>query len=85
MNLDKINIQAGPPAEEPQRQYYFMAKCRRYVRELEQACGHRPTFFIQTFGCQVNIEHEKKHVSEFTVKCIEHLILKCYNSFTLGG
>lgn len=85
IDLDKIEIPLEPPTEEPARQYYFMAKCRQHVRAIEKASGRRPTFFIQTFGCQVNIEHEKKHVSEFTVKCIEHLILKCYNSFTLGG
>ena len=29
IDLDKIDIAAKPPTEEPARQYYFMAKCRR--------------------------------------------------------
>ena len=37
--------------EEPVRQYYFMAKCRRYVTELAKELGRKPTFFVQTFGC----------------------------------
>lgn len=51
INLDKIDMNAEPPAEEPARQYYFMAKCREWVWEFEQKNGRRPTAFIQTFGC----------------------------------
>ncbi len=57
-DLDTIDLNTAPPAEEPERQYYFMAKCRQYVRELEKKIGRRPTFFTQTFGCQMNTEHE---------------------------
>ena len=28
IDLDQIDLYAGPPIEEPARQYYFMAKCR---------------------------------------------------------
>lgn len=51
MDLNKINTKMEPPMEEPQRQYYFMAKCREYVRRFEEEHGRRPTFFAQTFGC----------------------------------
>ena len=53
MDLDKININAEPPTEEPARQYYFMAKCREWVRAFERKNGRRPTAFTQTFGCQM--------------------------------
>lgn len=59
-SLDKINLGAEPPTEEPARQYYFMAKCRRYVEEFEKKQGYRPTFFIQTFGCQMNAHDSEK-------------------------
>ncbi|MCI8512974.1 MAG: tRNA (N6-isopentenyl adenosine(37)-C2)-methylthiotransferase MiaB, partial [Lachnospiraceae bacterium] len=60
INLDKIDIHAGSPTEEPARQYYFMAKCREWVREFEKKAGRRPCFFIQTFGCQMNARDSEK-------------------------
>ena len=60
MNLNTIDKTAAPPTEEPARQYYFMAKCRQYVKEIEEASGRRPTFFIQTFGCQMNARDSEK-------------------------
>ena len=51
IDLDRIDMSSGPPAGEPARQYYFMAKCREWVREFEQRNGRRPLAYIQTFGC----------------------------------
>ena len=59
-DLDKIEFSSAPPAEEPARQYYFMAKCQDWVREFEQKKGRRPTAFIQTFGCQMNARDSEK-------------------------
>lgn len=60
IHLNKIDIAGEPPAEEPARQYYFMAKCQGWVREFEQKKGRRPTAFIQTFGCQMNARDSEK-------------------------
>ncbi|MDE7311546.1 MAG: tRNA (N6-isopentenyl adenosine(37)-C2)-methylthiotransferase MiaB [Eubacterium sp.] len=60
IDLDKIDINAQPPIEEPARQYYFMAKCREWVREFERKNGRRPFFFTQTFGCQMNARDSEK-------------------------
>ena len=60
IHLNKIDIAGGPPAEEPARPYYFMAKCQDWVREFEQKKGRRPTAFIQTFGCQMNARDSEK-------------------------
>ncbi|MCM1188995.1 MAG: tRNA (N6-isopentenyl adenosine(37)-C2)-methylthiotransferase MiaB [bacterium] len=60
IDLDKIDITTSPPAEEPARQYFFMAKCREWVRQFERENGRRPTFFIQTFGCQMNARDSEK-------------------------
>ena len=60
IDLDAIDTTAPPPTEEPARQYYFMAKCREWVKEFERKNGRRPIFFTQTFGCQVNTEREKR-------------------------
>lgn len=60
MDLDKIDMNAKPPIEEPDRQYYYMAKCRKWVWEFEQKNGRRPTAFTQTFGCQMNARDSEK-------------------------
>ena len=60
IDLDKINLDLAPPMEEPARQYYFIAKCRRYVRELEKKLERRLCFFVQTFGCQMNARDSEK-------------------------
>lgn len=56
IDLDTIDTTQEPPTEEPARQYYFMAKCREYVRDFEKKNGRRPTFFTQTFGWQMVIQ-----------------------------
>lgn len=50
IDLDAIDTTQEPPTEEPARQYYFMAKCREWVREFERKNGRRPFAFTQTFG-----------------------------------
>ncbi|MCM1216168.1 MAG: tRNA (N6-isopentenyl adenosine(37)-C2)-methylthiotransferase MiaB [Lachnospiraceae bacterium] len=60
IDLDKIDINAQPPAEEPARQYYFMAKCREWVRVFEQKNGRVPTACVTTFGCQMNARDSEK-------------------------
>ncbi len=60
IDLDKIDINLAPPLEEPDRQYYFMAKCRKLIRESGQKNGRFPTACIQTFGCQMNSRDSEK-------------------------
>ncbi len=60
IDLDKMDVNAEPPIEEPDRQYYFMAKCREWVREFERKNGRRPFAFTQTFGCQMNARDSEK-------------------------
>ncbi len=59
-DFDNIDIAAEPPTEEPDRQFYFMAKCRVWVREFEKKNSRRPCFFTQTFGCQMNARDSEK-------------------------
>ena len=48
------------PEQEPERQLYFMDLLKDIVREKAEAC-HRPlTYFIQTFGCQMNARDSEK-------------------------
>ncbi len=60
INLEKIDINAQPPTEEPARQYYFMAKCREWVKEFQQKNGRLPGACVTTFGCQMNARDSEK-------------------------
>lgn len=60
IDLDKIDIAAEPPIEEPARQYYYMAKCREWVNGFEHKNKRRPKFCVTTFGCQMNARDSEK-------------------------
>ncbi len=60
IDLDKIDISAEPPEEEPARQYYFIAKCREWVKDFEQRNGRLPKSCVTTFGCQMNARDSEK-------------------------
>ncbi len=62
IDLDKIDINVEPPTEEPARQYYFMAKCREWVKGFELKNVRLPKSCVQTFGCQMNTVLEKESV-----------------------
>ena len=59
-DLDKVDINAGPPTEESARQYYYMAKCREWVKDFEQKNGRLPKACVTTFGCQMNARDSEK-------------------------
>ena len=59
-NLDEIDLSVQPPAEEPARQYYFIAKLRQIVSEKSAAAGRQLTSCIHTFGCQMNARDSEK-------------------------
>lgn len=59
IDLDKIDISGPPPTTEPDRQYYFMAKCRQIVKKKSAELG-RPLFcHTKTFGCQMNAKQSE--------------------------
>lgn len=60
IDLDIIDINSVPPTEEPFRQYYFMAKCRRWVKDFEQKNGRLPKSFVLNMGCQMNARDSEK-------------------------
>lgn len=62
IDFDSIDFRKTPPTEEPQRQYYFIAKARELIREESKRLG-RPLFFKSvTFGCQMNARDSEKLV-----------------------
>lgn len=60
IELDKIDTSGPPPANEPDRQYYFMAKCRQYVKAESERLGRPLTSEVTTFGCQMNARDSEK-------------------------
>lgn len=58
--LKEIDLSQAPPEQEPERQYYFMEKCRRYTEKKEKELGRPLTFSIATFGCQMNARDSEK-------------------------
>ena len=60
INYDEININGPAPKEEPERQRYFIAKCRDLLKRRENELGRKLTFYDQTFGCQMNFKDSEK-------------------------
>lgn len=60
LNLDEIDLSLEAPLEEPQRQYYFIAKLRRIAEEKSRRIGRPLTSCIRTFGCQMNARDSEK-------------------------
>ena len=60
--LEKIDINEPAPTTEPERQYYFIKKCRKYVKEKSEELGRPLTACSRTFGCQMNARDSEKLV-----------------------
>lgn len=60
IDLSQIDLTAAAPAEEPERQYYFMALARTRTEELKKELSRPLTAHIETFGCQMNFKDSEK-------------------------
>ena len=60
LDLDKIDLSAEAPVQEPERQYYFMEKLRALVKEKSKKLGRPLVASAQTFGCQMNARDSEK-------------------------
>lgn len=45
-----IDITNTPPAHEPERQYYYMAKAKDFVEKKSKEIGRPMTYFVKTFA-----------------------------------
>ena len=84
-NIDK-NTEI--PVTEPERQYYFIRKCREIVKAKSQAIGRRLTASTVTFGCQMNSRDSEKLsgiLAEIGYEMIEdeHADFVIYNTCTV--
>lgn len=60
LDLDTVDTSKPAPEFEPNRQFYFMAKARSWVKKKSEELGRPMTFFTQTFGCQMNARDSEK-------------------------
>ncbi len=61
-DLTKYDLNTSAPSTEPERQYYFMAKAKKYVEQMTSELGRKPTCCVTTFGCQMNSRDSEKLV-----------------------
>lgn len=60
--INEIDISGQPPVNEPERQYYYMAKCRQLVVKESEKLERTMTASVNTFGCQMNARDSEKIV-----------------------
>ena len=51
-----------PPENEPERQYYFMAKLKEHINRKKEELGRPLYACTKTFGCQMNARDSEKLV-----------------------
>lgn len=62
MELHTMDLNHAAPTTEPERQYYFMEKAKKYVAQKSEEAGRPLTFCVTTFGCQMNARDSEKLV-----------------------
>lgn len=67
VDLDGIDINTNAPLNEADRQYYYMAKCRKIILEFQKQNGRMPKACITTFGCQMNAKDSEKLLGILTL------------------
>lgn len=55
IDFDQIDLTKEAPVAEPERQYYFIAKCRELIQQKSQELGRDLMCNVTTFGCQMNL------------------------------
>lgn len=63
LDLDTVDISKPAPEFEPNRQFYFMAKARSWVKKKSEELGRPMTFFTQTFGCGTEFDADFNYTS----------------------
>ncbi|RDY32807.1 tRNA (N6-isopentenyl adenosine(37)-C2)-methylthiotransferase MiaB [Lachnotalea glycerini] len=60
IDFNNIDISKEEPIHEPERQYYFIAKARKLVKDKSKKLGRPLTCMVTTFGCQMNQKDSEK-------------------------
>lgn len=75
-------------AEEAKLQYEYIEKAKEYISNLEKKKGRKLTFFVKTFGCQMNARDSEKLVGileeiGYVESDDEHADFVIYNTCTV--
>lgn len=86
--IDDTDITGEAPITEPERQYYFMKKCRIWAEEESKGLGRKLTLSMQTMGCQMNARDSEKLeaiLSYIGYETVEHTVADfiLYNTCTV--
>ena len=60
MMSQDINLSNEAPVTEPERQYYYIEKAKKYIADESEKIGRALTFCVTTFGCQMNARDSEK-------------------------
>lgn len=53
IDFSAVDLSQEAPVHEPERQYYYIAKAQKYVKQKGEEIGRDLTFCVTTFGCQM--------------------------------
>lgn len=75
MLIDAQDLTLPPPEREPQRQYYFIKKCREIVKKKSEELG-RPLYACSVcMGCQMNARDSEKLAG--ILECVGYQMSDC--------
>jgi len=60
MYVNDGEIINNPPLNEPDRQLFYIDRCREILLEKEQEAGRKLSYHVATFGCQMNARDSEK-------------------------
>ncbi len=61
--IERIDSDGPAPETEPERQFYYMKKCKELVSKLREREGRTLTYLAETLGCQMNSKDSEKMVA----------------------
>ena len=65
--INSMDISEGIPEDEKNKQYYYIAKCKEWLKQKEKQLGRKLTACVNTFGCQMNARDSEKIVGMLRV------------------
>lgn len=58
--IEQIDTSMEAPIKEPMRQYYYIKKLIPIIEKKAEEAGHKLTYHIETYGCQMNAKDSEK-------------------------
>jgi len=60
IDFDNYDLNIDVPEKEPEKQYYYIAKCREWYKKKTKEIGRDLTMYVHTIGCQMNAKDSEK-------------------------